>query len=192
MQDVKDLQFDLVWNSCKVFCNVVSLQLCVSCIGLIQSKSLFPKLSDTMPAAHTTAGASLSFRATSQTVLSICAYLNSLIACQLIFLLLGLWIARTAKLLCSRKCSVCLNVDYCQLGLHRLVFSASHTTMSSFPAWMIRVSRPQNSLPSSFIFSACSVITNHYKTGNDMQSHAQTFTSRGSKLQVAVLVAFPP
>ncbi len=35
----------------------------VSCIGLTQSNSLLPKLSDTMPAAQTTAGASLSSKA---------------------------------------------------------------------------------------------------------------------------------
>lgn len=40
---------------------VVSSQLGVSCIGFTQSNSLLPKLAGTMPAAQTTAGASLSF-----------------------------------------------------------------------------------------------------------------------------------
>ena len=39
-----------------------SLQPGFSCMGFIQSRSLLPKLSDTLPAAQTTAGTSLSCR----------------------------------------------------------------------------------------------------------------------------------
>lgn len=51
------------------------VQPSVSCIGLIQSTSLLPKLSDTMPAAQTTAGMSLSCTKAMRLVVHVCHHL---------------------------------------------------------------------------------------------------------------------